>query len=95
MGLITAVQLADYLGADEDSLPIVEGLWESAVARLEQVMEQDPKTVTNCAVVNEALRTMVYISFYAVRGGAQNLEFLERHLAGLINELRFQADREE
>lgn len=86
--LITPSRLADYLGSDSDNEALINDLYKSALGELNSVTERDWTRETDCGQVNEALRIMLYLSYYANRGKADNTEFLVRRLNGIITRLQ-------
>lgn len=87
--LVTAAELLDYLGAGSESSAIVEGLRTSALAQLAAATGIDWTDRTDCGVANEALRVMVWLSFYSMRDDKAATEHLERYKTSLIKSLQY------
>lgn len=89
MSIITAAQLLDFLGADEDATSEIEEELQTALERLERATGIDWTTRQDVHTANQAIKDMVYLSFYAVRDGSQNTEFVEQHLTSIIKQLQY------
>jgi len=88
-GLITSAELLDFLGADEDAQSEIEEELQSALEQLERATGVDWAKRKDVHTANQAIKDMVYLSFYAVRDGSQNTEFVERHLTSIIKQLQY------
>lgn len=88
-GLITAAELLDFLGADEDAESEIAEELQSALEQLERATGVDWEKRKDVHTANQAIKDMVYLSFYAVRDGSQNTKFVERHLTSIIKQLQY------
>lgn len=88
-GLITAAELLDFLGADEDAESEITEELQSALEQLERATGIDWGKRKDVHTANQAIKDMVYLSFYAVRDGSQNTEFVKWHLTSIIKQLQY------
>lgn len=86
--MISEQELLDFLGVDEDSAQLVSQARTSALERLRRATGVDWENAEENALAAEAVKTMVYLSFYGVRDGLKNPAYLEDHLTGLLVELQ-------
>ena len=92
MPLVTVEELRDFLGVDEDSDSIIRAERNNALDELYRATGYDWTMEDKANVANEAVRVMVYISYYGVRGGLKNLDFLERRKTQLTKMLQFSGE---
>lgn len=86
---VTVEEVLDYLGAGEESRAEVESEIASALAYLCRA------TGTDCSRrpgAEEAVKLRVWLTFYGIRGGAQNTQYLEQHLTDLVKQLQYTED---
>lgn len=83
---VTVDEVMDYLGVGDESRQVVEREMASAYQYLRRATGTDWSTRSGA---EEAVKVRVWLTFYAVRGGAQNTDYLERHLTGLIKQLQY------
>lgn len=89
-------QLRDFLGVDEQRDGEVEMLRESAIGIINKATGRDWRLRDDVDMFNEALRTQVWLSYYAVRDdGNKNTAFLQSYLSGLINSLQYPGNAKE
>ena len=84
---ITKDQLLDYIGAGAESVSIVESLRASAFAQLRAATGTDWEKNAS-EIANEAVRVMVWLSFYALRG-TDTTQHLENYKTQLIKQLQY------
>lgn len=90
---ITVGELMDYLGAEEESRPLVESIRETALANLRELTGVDwDDGLHDAALANAAIRADGWMQFYTLRGGAGNEEFLRRQLTAAIKKLEAMSD---
>lgn len=90
--LVTTEELIEYLGTDADSKTIVEGCRASAIAYLRGVTGrkwEDKCTDGDVGVANEVIRSRVWLSFHALRGGVGNVDFIRQNVTALIKQLQY------
>lgn len=87
MALITDEGLREYLGADPEA--DIASFLESALEELQRATGVDWRLQEKTGVANEAIRTIAYLSYYGMRGAAQNLDHLRRHKIELITQLQY------
>lgn len=92
--LVTVEQLRDYLGVDADKDAEVTALRASAIESISRPTGFDWKKRKKLDTFNEAVRVQVWLSYYAVRDGAKNTQFLQDYLTGLICSLQLTAHEE-
>lgn len=83
---VTVDEVMDYLGVGEESRQVVEHEMENAYQYLRRATGTDWSARGGAA---EAVKLRVWLTFYAVRGGAQNTGYLERHLTDLVKQLQY------
>lgn len=86
--IVTVEHLRDYLGADSEKDSEIEALRAAAIETLCRSTGIDWTQRHKADTFNEALRVQVYLSYYAVRDGVKNTEFLQNYLTGLICSLQ-------
>ena len=87
--LVSSDELLDWLGAGEESFGIVSALRASALESLHRATGIDWAAQTGrLETANEAIRTMVYLSFHGLRNPDIKTDVLERHLTGLMIQLQ-------
>lgn len=86
---VTVKEVLDYLGAGEESKVEVEAEIASALAYLHRATGADCSRRPGAA---EAVKLRVWMTFYAIRGGAQNTQYLEQHLTDLVKQLQYTED---
>lgn len=91
-GIVSTENLLDWLGAGEESAGIVSALRASALDSLRRATGIDWEGRERVETANEAIRAMVYLSFYGMRGTDVKTDALERHLNGLVKQLQFGGD---
>lgn len=85
---VTVEQLREFLGADAEHDGEVSMLRASAIEHICRASKIDWTARQDVETFNEAVRTMVWTSYYAVRDEAKNTPFLREHLTGLICSLQ-------
>lgn len=93
--LITTEQLIDYLGTDDDSAEIISAARDAAIEEIKTGVGLTDITGKAPALIDELIRILVYISYYAVRGGADNVDYLERRKIQLFKMLQYTGDAQE
>ena len=83
---VTVDEVMDYLGVGEESRQVVEREMAAALGYLRRATGTDWSQRPAAA---EAGKARVWLTFYAVRGGAQNTAYLERHLIDLVTQLQY------
>lgn len=87
---VTPEQLCDFCGADaDDPGGIISAARVSALAELKSAVGDPGILKANAGIANEAVRVMVYISYYGVRDGVQNLDFLRQRKTELVKMLQY------
>lgn len=86
--VITAEELCAYLGVDEENGAEVARLRAAAIERICRASGIDWTARTDVELFNEAVRTQVWLSYYAVRDTVKNTQFLQEYLTGLICSLQ-------
>lgn len=86
---VTVEEVMDYLGVGEESKQVVEREMAAAYRYLRRATETDWSKRPGA---EEAVKLRVWLTFYAVRGGAQNTDYLERHLTDLVKQLQYAGD---
>lgn len=86
--IATVEQLRDYLGTDSEKDSEINSLRAAAIETLCRATGIDWTQRKKIDTFNEALRVQVYLSYYAVRDGVKNMEFLQNYLTGLICSLQ-------
>ena len=89
---VTVEEVMDYLGVGEETRQVVEREIAAAYQYLRRATGIDWSTRSGA---EEAVKVRVWLTFYAVRGGAQNTDYLERHLTNLIKQLQYAAEEEQ
>lgn len=89
---VTVDEVLDYLGAGEESRAEVEAEIASALAYLRRATGAD---CSRRPGAGEAVKLRVWMTFYGIRGGAQNTQYLERHLTDLVKQLQYTEDPED
>lgn len=82
--IVTVEQLRNYLGADSEKDSEIKALLAAAIESLCRATGIDWTQRRKVDTFNEAIRVQVYLSYYAVRDGTKNTEFLQEYLTGLI-----------
>lgn len=88
---VTVEEVLDYLGAGEESKAEVKAEIASALAYLARATGADCSQRPGAA---EAVKLRVWLTFYGIRGGAQNTQYLEQHLTDLVKQLQYANDPE-
>lgn len=86
--IISVEQLRDYIGVDSEKDDEIRMLRAAAIEHIGRATATDWKKRTKVDTFNEAVRTQVWLSYYAVRDGAKNTGFLQDYLTGLICSLQ-------
>ncbi|HHY52661.1 MAG TPA: phage gp6-like head-tail connector protein [Clostridiales bacterium] len=86
--IVTTEQLRDFLGVDSDRDSEVEALRTSAIESICRATGIDWTKREKVGTFNEAVRTQVWISYYALRDASKNTVFLQEYLSGIINSLQ-------
>lgn len=87
--MITTEELGEYLGVGEEKQGEVERIRAGALGRLRRATGVDWEHRPDSLAAEEALRAMVYLSYYGVRDGVKNTQFLEDYLTARVCELQF------
>lgn len=94
--ILSVEQLRDFLGLDEDQDDAIALLRQTAIGIINKATGRDWQQREDVEIFNEALRTQVWLSYYAVRDdNVKNTTFLQSYLTGLINSLQFPGDAQE
>lgn len=83
---VTVDEVMDYLGVGEESRQVVEREMDAALRYLRRATGTDWSQRPEAA---ETVKLRVWLTFYAVRGGAQNTQYLTQHLTDLIKQLQY------
>lgn len=83
---VTVKEVLDYLGVGTESIKEVEAEIDSALDYLRRATGADCSKRPDAA---EAVKLRVWMTFYGIRGGAQNTQYLERHLTDLVKQLQY------
>lgn len=86
---VTVDEVMDYLGVGEETRQVVEREMAAAYQYLRRATGTDWSAQGGAA---EAVKLRVWLTFYALRGAAQNTDYLERHLTDLIKQLQYTAE---
>jgi len=83
---VTVEEVMDYLGVGEESRQVVEREMTAALCYLRRATGTDWSQRPEAA---EAVKLRAWMTFYAVRDGAQNTEYLRQHLTELVKQLQY------
>lgn len=89
VALISIAQLRDFLGVDNDSDGIIKNERDNALDELKRATGFDWSDANAARTANELVQIMVYISYYGVRDGVKNLDYLERRRTQLMKMLQY------
>jgi len=92
--VVTIEQLRDYLGVDADKDTEITMLRAFAIESISRASEFNWEQRKKIDTFSEAVRVQVWLSYYAVRDGAKNTQFLQDYLTGLICSLQLTAHEE-
>jgi len=92
--IVSTEQLRDFLGADSEKDTEIAALRASAIESISRSTGIDWTRREKVDTFNEAVRVRVWISYYAVRDGAKNTQFLQDYLTGLICSLQLTGHEE-
>ena len=90
--IMTVEQLREFLGVDEERDGEIKMLRLSAIEYLCRATGIDWAARADVETFNEALRTQVWLSYYAVRDVAKNTQFLREYLTALICSLQLSGE---
>lgn len=86
--IVSVEQLREFLGVDADRDNEITMLRSSAIEHLCRATGIDWKARQDVETFNEAVRTQVWMSYYAIRDEAKNTQFLREYLTSLICSLQ-------
>jgi hypothetical protein len=91
--IVSIRELADFVGVDtvDETLCLINSLRDFSIEDICTSTGIDWTKRRKLGRFNEALRTKVYISYYAVRDASKNTPFLQEYLTGLICSLQLSA----
>lgn len=89
---VTVDEVLDYLGAGEESRAEVEAEIADALVYLRRATGAD---CSGRPGVAEAVKLRVWMTFYGIRGGAQNTQYLQQHLTELVKQLQYTEEEED
>lgn len=92
--IMTTIELRNWLGVESTEDVDVEFARKTALEKLKRSTGKDWEKITNNEIANEAIRSMVYRSYWGVRDSAKNLEFLGKHILEQITTLQYSDDVE-
>lgn len=86
--IVSTDSLVEYLGVDDDKKTEVEELRASAINEILNSAGISKPDEKNVGTYNDTVRTLVYMSYYAVRDSTKNTAFLASRSIALIANLR-------
>ncbi|MEG0839745.1 MAG: hypothetical protein RSF33_08095 [Hydrogenoanaerobacterium sp.] len=93
---ITALEpveaLRDYLGVGAECDELIKSARASALEQLRRATGVNWEAENENAVAAEAVRCLVWLSFYGIRDDSKNTEFLRKHAIQLLSQLQYSAE---
>ncbi len=93
--IVTTENLRDFLGVDSEKDAEIGMLRASAIESLNRATGFDLTKRAKTETLNEAIRTQVWLSYYAVRDASKNTAFLQEYLSGLTCSLQLTGGEED